>query len=208
MNRVEDWVAVHLSSLSSRSGQRVTAKDFTDDRLARLLKILSDDDLWQQVEKHISQHIIRAYDLTFEKVRLDATTAATNHDPDKHPLFQVGRTKQDTYAPQFKLMLGALDPLGLPLATDVVSGEKADDPLYVPVYERIHSILNRSGVLYIGDSKMGAIETRATIVGDNNSYLMSLSMTGDTPKLLDKLLSGLQNGTYETSDIFFTGRPA
>ena len=184
MNRVEDWVAVHLSSLSSRSGQRVTAKDFTDDRLARLLKILSDDDLWQQVEKHISQHIIRAYDLTVEKVRLDATTAATNHDPDKHPLFQVGRTKQDTYAPQFKLMLGALDPLGLPLATDVVSGEKADDPLYVPVYERIHSILNRSGVLYIGDSKMGAIETRATIVGDNNFYLMPLSMTGDTDSWL------------------------
>ncbi len=202
MNRVEDWVAAHLSSLSSRSGQQVTAKDFTDDRLARLLKILSDDDLWQQVEKHISQHIIRAYDLTVEKVRLDATTAATNHDPDKHPLFQLGRTKQDTYAPQFKLMLGALDPLGLPLATDLVSGEKADDPLYVPVYERIHSILNRCGILYIGDSKMGALKTRATIVRDNNFYLMPLSMTGDTPKLLDKLLSGLQNGTYETSDIF------
>ena len=73
-------------------------------------------------------------------------------------------------------MLGALDPLGLPLATEEVSGEKADDSLYVPVYERIHSILNRSGVLYIGDSKMGSLETRATIVRDNNFYLMPLSM--------------------------------
>ncbi len=28
-------------------------------------------------------------------------------------------------------MVGALDPLGLPLVTDVLSGEKADDPLYI-----------------------------------------------------------------------------
>ena len=29
-------------------------------------------------------------------------------------------------------MLATLDPLALPIATEVLSGEKADDPLYVP----------------------------------------------------------------------------
>ena len=30
---------------------------------------------------------------------------------------------------QVKVMQGVLDPLGMPLATAVVSGERADDPL-------------------------------------------------------------------------------
>ena len=32
-------------------------------------------------------------------------------------------------------MLATLDPLALPIATEVLSGEKADDPLYVPASE-------------------------------------------------------------------------
>ncbi len=142
MNRVQDWVAGRCSVLTAATNQNITDKDFTDDRLANILKILHDDTFWSQVETHISQHTIRAYNLSVEKIRLDATTASVNHDPKKHPLFQIGRTKQDTYAPQFKLMVGTLDPLGLPIATDIVSGEKADDPLYIPVYKRIRTSTN------------------------------------------------------------------
>jgi transposase len=32
-------------------------------------------------------------------------------------------------------MQAVLDPLGMPLATDVVSGERADDPLSVPLID-------------------------------------------------------------------------
>jgi transposase len=39
--------------------------------------------------------------------------------------------------PQVKISLSALDPLGLPLTTTVVSGECADDPLYVPEIKRV-----------------------------------------------------------------------
>ncbi len=202
MSSVQDWVASRCSVLAASTGQVITDKDFTDDRLARILKILSDDTLWSAVEQHLSRHIIRAYDLAVETIRLDATTASVNHDPEKHPLFQVGRTKQNTYLPQFKMMVGTLDPLGLPIATDVVSGEKADDPLYLPVYKRINSILSKSGILYVGDSKMGAIETRATISSDGNTYLMPLAMTGETPALLDKILSELESGKHEISHIF------
>ena len=120
----------------------------------------------------------------------------------KHTLFKVGRTKQNTYLPQFKLMIGTLDPLGLPIATDVVSGEKADDPLYLPIYKRIKDILCKSGVLYIGDSKMAALETRAVIARDGNCYLMPLPMTGETPALLDKTLSELEAGEHEIENVF------
>lgn len=202
MSSVQDWVAGRCSVLAAATGQRITEKDFTDDRLARILKILYDDTLWSKIEQYMSRHTIRAYDLAVKKIRLDATTATVNHDPEKHPLFQIGRTKQNTYLPQFKLMIGTLDPLGLPIATDVVSGEKADDPLYLPVYKRIHKIFCKSGILYIGDSKMGALETRAVIDRDNNCYLMPLPMTGETPALLDNTLSELEAGKHEISYVF------
>jgi transposase len=51
------------------------------------------------------------------------------------------------------------------VAIDVVSGEKADDPLYRPVLQRLRQTLQESGLLYLGDSKMGALATRADIVG-------------------------------------------
>lgn len=202
MSSVQDWVAGRCCVLAAAIGQKITDKDFTDDRLARILKILYDDTLWSKIEAHLSQHTIRAYDLGVKKIRLDATTASVNHDPEKHPLFQVGRTKQNTYLPQFKLMIGTLDPLGLPIATDVVSGEKADDPLYLPIYKRINNILSKSGILYIGDSKMGALETRAVIARDSNCYLMPLAMTGETPALLDKILSELEAGEHEITNVF------
>jgi transposase len=202
MSHVQDWVAGRYLVLTNITGQTVTAEDFTDDRLARVLKVLSDDTLWHRIEEHLSRHTIRAYNLDLKRIRLDATTASTNHDPEKSSLISIGRTKQDLFEPQFKLMIGTLDPLGLPIATDLVSGEKADDPLYVPIYKRIHGVLGTNGILYIGDSKMAAIETRGTICKDGNFYLVPLPMTGETPSLLDKVLSQLDAGEHELTDIF------
>ena len=52
---------------------------------------------------------------------------------------QFGHSKDDPSRPQIKVMTGSLDPLGLPLATDVLSGERADDGLYIPLIERIEA---------------------------------------------------------------------
>ena len=37
-----------------------------------------------------------------------------------------------------------LDPLGMPVATQVVSGEKADDPLYVPAIAQVRQGLGQA----------------------------------------------------------------
>jgi transposase len=42
-------------------------------------------------------------------------------------LVQFGHSKDDPSRPQIKLMLASLDPMGMPLASQVVSGERADD---------------------------------------------------------------------------------
>jgi transposase len=58
-------------------------------------------------------------------------------------------------------MQAVLDPVGMPLATDVVSGNRADDPLYVPCSERVQASVGRGGFLSVGDCKMASRETRA-----------------------------------------------
>ena len=198
MNHVCDWVNMRRDALSKLIGQTIRETDFTDDRLGEVLGYLSVNATWQKVESDISQHAIVVYDLPLGPIRLDATVGQVYHDPEQHTLFQVGRTKAGDYKTQFKLMLGALDPMGLPVAVDVVSGEQADDSLYVPMqkttddfvlpYQRIRQTLNQLGLLYVGDAKMGAIESRATIVYGGDWYLMPLAMVGSTPALLDSLL--------------------
>jgi transposase len=191
MNHVRDWVNARRDALEKWIGQEIRETDFTDDRLGEVLRYLSVNSTWQKVESSISQHTIIVYDLQPGAIRLDATVGQVYHDPEQHTLFQVGRTKAGDYDTQFKLMLGALDPMGLPLAVDVVSGERADDTLYVPIYQRIRQTLGQRGLLYVGDAKMGAIETRATIAAGGDWYLVSLAMVGETPTLLDSLLDHL-----------------
>jgi transposase len=201
MNHVRGWVNVRRTALSQLIGQPIRETDFTDDRLAEVLHYLSRNAIWHQVEASISQRAIRVYNLEVGPIRLDATVGQVYHDPEQHTLFQVGHTKAGDYDTQFKLMLGALDPMGLPLAVDVVSGEQADDPLYLPVYLRIRQTLGQRGLLYVGDAKMGAIQTRATIQNHGDYYLMPLAMVGDTPELLGNLLDALDAGEFEMTTI-------
>ena len=71
---------------------------------------------------------------------------AGDHEVIAEGLFQFGHSKDDPTRPQIKVMLGAWDPLGMPLATDVWSGERADDGLYLPIIERIRSGLPNTGL--------------------------------------------------------------
>jgi transposase len=89
------------------------------------------------------------------------------------------------------------------MAGDVVAGSAADDPLYVPIYLRIRKTLGQSGLLYIGDCKMGAIETRAVIVDKGDHYLMPLAMVGDVPGLLDGQLDRVLAGEITLTSIYF-----
>ncbi len=51
-------------------------------------------------------------------------------------LLQLGHSKDHRPdLPQLKVMLATLDPLGMPLATEVVAGRRADDPLYLPAVQ-------------------------------------------------------------------------
>ena len=107
-------------------------------------------------------------------IRGDATTVSGEHDVREGGLLQFGHSKDDPSRPQIKVMTGSLDPLGMPLATDVLSGERADDGLYIPLIERIASGLNTTGLLVVGDCKMSALSTRAYVAERQHFYLSPL----------------------------------
>lgn len=202
MEPVQEWVSKHRVTLGRLTGQEVRALDFSDDRLALCLKELHKPQVWLAIEAQLGVSLIRVYNLKPGIIRLDASVGTVGHNPAKHPLFQVGKAKNGLYETQFKLMLASLDPLGLPLAVDVVPGNVADDPLYVPIYHRVKAVVNRPGVLVVGDSKMSALGTRGEIVVGIDHYLTPLAWLKDEPDLLDQLLKAWQEQGEEASHIF------
>jgi len=192
MSEVEPWAEDHLQTLQALLPEPVRVKDFTDDRLADVLRVLSEDETWEEVESQLGQRLIRVYDLHQAPVRLDSTTVAVYHDEEGNTLFRNGHSKD--HRPdlaQFKVMLSTLDPLGMPVATLVVAGNEADDGLYVPAIARTRPVVGQGGLLYIGDSKMAALATRAFMHAGGDYYLMPLPQTGQVPQLLEELLEGV-----------------
>lgn len=179
---VQEYIRDMQQTLREISGQHIHERDFADDRLTVLLSYLEKRAYWEAIEHDLSQNSIEVYELPQETVRVDATTASGYHEPVEGGLFQYGHSKDDPKRPQIKVMSGALDPLGMPLATDVVSGEQADDGLYAPVISRISSILQKEGVLYVGDCKLSSHENRVHIKGKTirGHYLCPLPRTGKT----------------------------
>jgi transposase len=172
LNHVQPWAGKRLDTLRACLGMEVQALDFSDDRLARVLDALSQDVRWAQLEAALNQRTIRVYDLNPERVRLDSTTASGYWTVTEDGLFQFGHSQlHRSDQPQVKVMLSVLDPLGLPLATQVVSGNKADDPLYIPAIQQVHTSLGKAGLLYVGDCKMMALSTRAFVQGSGAFYL-------------------------------------
>src|SRR6266446_372127 len=203
MVHVEPWVAKRLGTLGATTGHAVTRVDFTDDRLEIVLRRLSDDERWSAFESSLNQHTVRVYDLSTDRVHLDSTSASAYATVSEGGLFQFGHSKDyRPDLPQVKVMQAVLDPLGMPLATDVVSGERADDPLYVPCIARVQKSVGRSGLLFVGDCKMAAHATRAFIALSGDYYLCPLPQVQLGEGELDEALESVWSGEQPLTSIF------
>jgi transposase len=143
--KVQAWALAHQQTIERTCGIQLRETDLSDDRLGIVLGRLSDIETWNGIETALSQRSIRVYALRTETIRLDATTINGYHLSEEGSLFQFGHSKDDPSLPQVKVMMGTLDPLGMPLATQVVSGEQADDGLYLPVIAQITQTLPAPG---------------------------------------------------------------
>ncbi len=170
---VRDWAARRRQTLEDLLGVSLRDTDLTDDRLANVLTMLSAAVDQAAIDQALLAQWIRVYQLPRERVRLDSTSVSVYHDaPPADSLLRPGHSKD--HRPdlaQFKAMLASLDPLGLPLACQVVPGNAADDGLYIPAYEAAVRTVGTADLLFVGDSKMGAVATRAHIVAGGSAYL-------------------------------------
>src|SRR5713101_2398822 len=206
MVHVEPWVAKRLWTLRVTTGQAVMRVDFTDDRLEIVLRRLSDDTRWAAFESALNQHTVRVYDLSTARVHVDSTSASVYATVSEGGLFQFGHSKDDRPdLPQVKVMQAVLDPLGMPLATDVVSGERADDPLYMPCIERVQASVGRHGLLYVGDCKMASRETRARIAAAGDFYLCPLPQLQLAEGEFDAALEVVCHGEHVLSSVVREG---
>src|SRR5947208_5954567 len=172
-------------TLSHLTAQNIAPLDCSDDRLSHLLKHLSQPAYWHAIERDLNARSIAMYDLAQDVIRCDATTVSGAHEVTEGGLVQFGQSKDDPTRPQIKVMMGSLDPLGMPLATDVLSGERADDGLYIPLIQRMRTGLKTIGLLFVGDCKMSALETRAYLARHQDFDLSPLPLPGATAEAMD-----------------------
>jgi transposase len=197
---VETYLRGMKHTLSHLTAQVIEPLDFSDDRLSHLLRHLSKPAYWHEIERDLNERSVEIYDLSQDVIRCDATTVSGDHEVTEEGLVQFGHSKDDPARPQIKVMMGSLDPLGMPLATDVLSGERADDGLYVPLMERLRTGLKTTGLLFVGDCKMSALETRAYLARHQDFYLSPLPLTGATAKAMDAWVTeGVRQG--ETGEL-------
>jgi transposase len=176
MNQVQEWSKLRKEVVRSCGLSTFEDGDMTDDRLADVLHALSSDIHWSAFEQELMGNLVRVYDLQKECVRVDTTTVSSYAEVNEEGLLQLGYSKD--HRPdlaQLKVVLACLDPLGMPLATEVLSGEQADDPAYLPIIARVREGLGKQGLLYVGDCKMAALQTRASIQFYEDFYLCPLS---------------------------------
>jgi len=182
---VETYLKGMHHTLRHLTAQVIEPLDCRDDRLSHLLTHVSKPASWHQIEHDLHARSIEVYDLPQDVSRCDATTVAGEHEVTAEGLCQFGHRKDDPTRPQIKVMMGSLDPLGMPLSTEVLSGERADDGFYIPIIERIQNGLKTTGLLCVGDGKMSALETRAYLARHQDWYLSPWPLTGATAEAME-----------------------
>ena len=208
LSHVQRWVEEHLDTLAAALDKPIRPLDFSDDRLALILDAFSEAETWGDFETTLNGVVLRVYELESDRIRIDSTSAKTYAGVSAEGLFQFGHSKDHRPdLPQVKISLSALDPLGLPLTTTVVSGSCADDPLYGPEIKRVQQTVGVGGKTYIGDCKMGALQTRALVAGSGDYYVCPLAGKQMPAEALEKLLSPVFSGAQGLTQVYHPETP-
>src|SRR5262249_28163268 len=165
--------------------QPIPPLDFRSHRLRHHLHHFRTPPYRHKIEPKRNEARVRPSDTSRYGIRCHPTPASADHKATEEGLVQFGHSKDDPTRPQIKVMIGSLGPLGMPLATDVVSGERADDGLSLPIIERLRTGLQPPGLLFVGDCKMSALDTRAYLARHQDWYLSPLPLTGATAQAMD-----------------------
>ncbi len=172
-------------TLSQLSNQVIEPLDCRDDRLGHLLQHVRKPTSGHQIERDLHARRMEVSALSQEVLRCEATTVSGDHEVTEGGRWQCGQRKDEPTRPQIKVMRGSLDPLGMPLSPEGLSGERAEDGFYLPILERLRTGLNPSGLLCVGAGTMSAFETRTHVAGHPDFSWSPWPVTGATAEAMD-----------------------
>lgn len=194
--KMEGWLNDHRTVIEQVTEWSIRPKEAADDHIGLLLDELGEsEEKGVLLQQKLGEHLIWAYELPTEVARYDTTSFSVHHavpEPGEGPkeLLRFGHSKDNQPSLlQFKQGLGTLDPAGVPLLSQTLSGEVADDKLYFPAWQQMGVTLKRTDFLFVADCKAAALETRAGIAEGQGYYLFPLPMTGETPAWLQGQIS-------------------
>ena len=200
LSSMEQWVKEHHTVLEQVTGWSIGDKEATDDRLGIMLDALgSDKEQSVEFQRQLGGQVIQAYELPTKVGRYDTSSFSVHHAPadgeqPAHDLLRFGHSKDKRPdLVQFKQGLGTLDPAGVPLVTHTLSGETADDGLYLSAWDEMCQTIGHTDWLYVADCKAAACLTRATVDHNGGHYLFPLPMTGQRPAWLRQQLRDPSN---------------
>ena len=158
--------------------------------IASLLEVIGGEvESREQTEEQLGQRMIRAYQLPTEVARCDTSSFSVYHQIEEGneatSLLRFGHSKN--HRPdlrQYRQLLGTIDPAGVPLVSETLPGNGADDPVYLPTWHRLTKVIGHKDFIYIADCKAAAHQTRAQLAQAGGLYCFPLPMTGHIPSLL------------------------
>jgi transposase len=192
LSGMEDWAKEHQILLEMVTGWEIGDKDATDDRIGIMLGDFGNDTGKNlEFQRENGHHLIQAFKLPTEIGRYDTTSVNVHHSTGNEPkgLLNFGHSKNKRPdLLQFKQGLGVLDPAGIPIFSETISGNSADDPLYVPAWREMVKTIGTTNFLFVSDCKGSALETRSQIESGKGYYLFPLANTGKIPEKLETLV--------------------
>jgi transposase len=174
---VEDWASGHINTLRKVLGcANLDSSFFQDDRLGMVLEKLALDEPYYVFQSQYNSKLLQVYDLEKSTIRVDSFNAPSYREETPKGLFQFGYHKShQADMPNLKTMMVTMDPLALPLATYVFSGNQPDDRNYQPAIKQARKSLQVDGLLYVGDTKIGSMANRSYLARTGNYYICPLS---------------------------------
>jgi transposase len=197
---VRAWANGIPPTLAHLLGHPLREGEFSDDRLGGVLSRLSEDETWDAIECTLWTATVTVYELALAGIRLDSTTSYGYPQVTDAGVRQRGPSKDHRPdLPQRKVMAAAAEPSGHLIACDVHPGQCADDPLYIPLLQRVRSSGGRQGLLYAGDGKMAALATRAAIAAHHDFSLVPWPRTGETATQGESGIAAIVAGAQEAT---------
>lgn len=211
LSGTEEWARTNIGLLRLLSGnKKLSAKDFSDDKLGTLLDYFSESVYWSSIETAINSKVLGVYRLEqgteLSTFRLDAAPMQMYGKVEQGGLLQYGYHKHHANLPQFKLKLCTLDNavnnFAYPVCHLTVDGKVSDDELYIAVIKESKKVLSgvavfTSGNLYVGDSKFGSLKNRLAVYKNLDYYLMPLSNVQLSSKQRRALIDRNEAVSYE-----------